>query len=244
MIKKAIQSIARSCGFDVRRIRSAPDWSTIPDSDLYAPLYSPWLGRGDFRRYFSIAEKKTLISPDRGYVLYTLLRQWLSVPGDVWECGVYKGGTAAMLAAMIAEFAPKKRLLLFDTFEGMPTTDPSKDLHQAGDFADTSLEAVIDYVGHKGICIARKGFIPDTFAGLEDSAICFAHIDVDIYRSIVDSLEFIWPRLSPGGVVVFDDYGFPSCPGARSAVDDFFAKTSSVPLCLASGQALVFKQYR
>jgi O-methyltransferase len=87
----------------------------------------------------------------------------------------------------------------------------------------------------------RQGFIPDTFCGLEQAQIAFAHIDVDIYKSIADCLNFIWPRLSVGGFMVFDDYGFPSCPGARASVDQFFVDKTCAPLCLQTGQALVFK---
>jgi O-methyltransferase len=123
----------------------------------------------------------------------------------------------------------------------MPATDSEKDLHQKGDFRDTSLEAVRAYVGNDDLCVFRPGFIPDTFQGLESSQIAFAHIDLDIYRSILDCLNFVWPRLSAGGFVVFDDYGFPSCPGARAAVDEFFSSRSCVPLCLPTGQAVVFK---
>lgn len=147
-----------------------------------------------------------------------------------------------MMAAVLAKIAVSKKLYLFDTFEGMPETDPRKDLHKKGDFADTSIESVSQYVGFPERCIPRKGFIPETFRGLEDAVISFAHIDVDIYRSILDCLQFIWPRLSIGGVIVFDDYGFPSCPGARAAVDEFFSGTSFIPLCLPTGQAIVFKQ--
>ncbi len=218
------------------------DTADIPDRDLYRPLFSPWLAQsGAFHHYYEIAAPRTLVSADRCHVLYTLLRQALGVEGDVWECGVYRGGTAAMLAALLAERKSTKRLFLFDTFEGMPATDAAKDKHLGGDFADTSAREVADYVGHAELCVIRKGFIPETFAGLESARIAFAHIDVDIYRSIIDCLDFIWPRLSPGGFVVFDDYGFASCPGARAAVDEFFHDQLAVPLCLPTGQAVVFK---
>jgi O-methyltransferase len=164
-----------------------------------------------------------------------------SNPGEVIECGVYKGGTAALLRSLLEESKSTKKLYLFDTFEGMPDTNPEKDWHKEGDFSDTFLEEVRSFVGGTEICIFRKGFIPNTFEGLYDITISFCHIDVDIYRSIIDSLDFIWPRLSSGGIIVFDDYGFPSCPGAREAVDDFFRDKSSIPLCLHTGQAIVFK---
>ena len=240
MIKKLIQSTANASGYEIRKIQPPPKLPDIPDAHLYQPLFSPWLAGGEFKKYHDLAASRTLVTPDRCHVLYTLVRQAANVPGDVWECGVYKGGTAGMFAAILNQYARDKKLHLFDTFEGMPETDASKDWHKSGDFSDTSLETVSKHVGFGGICVYHKGFIPDTFRGLENSKIAFAHIDVDIYKSILDCLAFMWPRMAAGGFVVFDDYGFPSCPGARLAVDEFFAGKKCFPLCLPTGQAVVF----
>ena len=246
-VKTSLKKAATSLGYEIRRYRPAATAPVdIPQAALYVlpqnsqPLYAPWRGE-DFARYFSIAAPRTSVSADRCYVLCTLLKQALSIEGDVWECGVYKGGTAAMLARIMQESGTSKKFYLFDTFSGMPETDKERDLHQKGDFADTSAEQVEAYVNAPGIAILRKGFIPETFSGLESRRIAFAHIDVDIYKSIMDCMHFIWPRLSSGGFVVFDDYGFPSCPGALQAVDEFFANTKARPLCLPTGQAVVFK---
>jgi O-methyltransferase len=167
--------------------------------------------------------------------------QSITKDGDVIECGVYKGGTAALMASCMHEAKLSKKLYLFDTFEGMPETDLEKDWHKKGDFSDTSIEAVKDFVGFPEMVNFRKGLLPLTFQGLENTRFCFAHIDLDIYRSIWDALEFIWPRLVTGGFIIFDDYGFPSCPGAREAVDEFFLNKDFVPLCIPTGQAIVFK---
>ena len=216
--------------------------ANLPDREQYVPLFSPWVAtQGEFHDFYRIAAPRTLVSRDRCHVLYTLLRQAVHVEGEVWECGVYRGGTAAMMARILKKYGPWKRLFLFDTFAGMPATDSQKDFHQQGDFADTSLESVQRFVQEAERCVYRQGFIPETFSGLESARIAFAHIDVDIYRSILDCLEFIWPRLAFGGMIVFDDYGFPTCPGAREAVDRFFSGKACRPLCLPTGQALVFK---
>ena len=184
------------------------------------------------------------MSADRCYVLYVLLRQALNSDGDVFECGVYRGGTACLFAEILRRRGSSKKLFLFDTFDGMPEADPAKDIHMRGDFADTSkekLEKELRSIGMLKRCEIRKGLIPDTFRGLESNAIAFAHVDVDLYASVWDSLAFIWPKISIGGFLVIDDYGFPTCPGAKSATDDFFADKPSVPLCLPTGQAIVFK---
>ena len=64
---------------------------------------------------------------------------------------------------------------------------------------------------------------------------------MDIYKSVIDCCEFIYPRLLKGGVLIFDDYGFRSCPGAKKAVDYFFRDKIEVPLILPTGQAIIFK---
>lgn len=263
VVKQALRSIVSALGYEVKRLNPpAPLKSNVnaqgdrvrqlnppapfkpkelPDGELYRPLFSPWLGEGEFKRLYRLAAPRTLVSADRCYVLYTLLRQAIHVNGDIWECGVYRGGTAAMIAAFLKQNMPSKRLFLFDTFEGMPETDENVDWHKEGDFSNTSLEAVADYVGYSDSCTFRRGLIPDTFIGLESAAIAFAHIDVDIYKSVIDCMKFVWPRVSVGGFVVFDDYGFPTCPGARAAVDEFFSSATCIPLCLKTGQAIVFK---
>lgn len=214
--------------------------SGIPDAEFYTPLFNPWLGYGEFQRFWEMCQPYTLVTADRCHTLYTLASQALSLQGDFWECGVYKGGTAILLAELLASQRTLSKLHLFDTFEGMPDTDPQKDLHRRGDFADTSLAAVQERVGRENKVVFHKGFIPHTFEGLEHTKIAFAHVDVDIYRSVLDCCLFIMPRLVQGGFVVFDDYGFPSCPGARQAVDEFFKDRKERPLVLPTGQAIVF----
>jgi len=213
----------------------------IPDQDYYRPIFSPWLGYGEFRRYYKLAQGATLVSPDRCWIIYSLCRQALFVEGDIWECGVYKGGTAAMLAKIVSDKAPFKRLHLFDTFAGMPDTDSNLDLHKCGDFKDTTLDVVKKYVGETALTVYHPGKIPLSFSGQENSRIAFAHIDVDIWQSVIDCCDFIFPRLSAGGFIVFDDYGFPTCPGARNAVDLYFSEKEVIPLVLPTGQAIIFK---
>lgn len=212
----------------------------IPDADRYRPLYSPWLAP-DFQAFYREISPYTLVSIERCWTLSQMLAQALNVEGDVMEAGVFRGGTARLLKLGVQKAGGGRNLLLFDSFEGMESVSRTADRHQQGDFADTSLEGVQSVVGVEPFIDYRKGWIPATFAGLERRAFCFAHIDLDLYQSIIDCLEFLYPRMSRGAVVVFDDYGFPSCPGARRAVEQFFARRPEKPLALMTGQALVFK---
>ncbi|HZB88768.1 MAG TPA: TylF/MycF/NovP-related O-methyltransferase [Terracidiphilus sp.] len=234
--KRLLKRVFRAAGFDVHRLAQAKPLE-IPDAALYQPLFSPWRSAAFAAEYARISAY-TLVSVDRSYVLASLATQALQLDGEIWECGVYKGGTAMLLAGRLSTSA--RTLRLFDTFAGMPETDTTKDLHKAGDFSNTSLETVRSRVRSDFVHF-HKGLIPETFLGLESSRIACAHVDVDIYSSIVACCEFIFPRLCVGGFMIFDDYGFPTCPGARAAVDDFFRERRACPLVLPTGQALVFK---
>lgn len=232
--------------------QSRTEQTEIPDSAFYRPfntetvsVFSPWLGYGAFSARYREIQAHTLVSPDRCHVLCSLATQAKSLDGHWYECGVFRGGTAMMLARLLVEGldGSEKKLHLFDTFEGMPETDKDFDLHSNGDFASCSVDQVKQRIKRiaPNASEIHQGFIPDTFSGLESHRISFAHIDVDILRSILDCCEFIYPRLESGGFMIFDDYGFKSCPGARKAVDEFFSDKPEFPLILPTGQAVVFK---
>lgn len=240
-IRSAILSLLNRFGYHlIRTVPPGPsaDTSQLPNAECYQPFFSPWYHDTEFQHAFSQAAPWTIVSIDRCHVLWSLATQTLNLPGDFLECGVYKGGTARLLAERLAN--SNKRLHLFDTFSGMPKTGPD-DFHSEGDFADTSLAAVRSHVAHGDRVEFHPGRIPETFVAGDMSPIAFAHIDVDIHRSIIDCCEHIYPRLVPGGVMIFDDYGFPSCPGARKAVDEFFADKPERPLILPNAQAIVIR---
>jgi O-methyltransferase len=182
----------------------------------------------------------TLVDWPRCYMLFQFAKQSAELPGDVAEVGVYRGGTARLLALTFAARA-KKTLHLFDTFEGMPSTDATVDHHRKGDFADTSLDSVQRQLEGCGDVRFYKGFFPDTAGPIQNSRFCMVHVDADIYQSVKDSCVFFYPRLEKRGIMVFDDYGFPSCPGARKAVDEFFSDKPERPVYLPSGQCVVVR---
>ncbi len=148
-----------------------------------------------------------------------------SVEGEVWECGVYLGGSAKVLQ----ELMPTRRLRLFDTFgPGIPVKNDKIDSHNVGDFS-ISTEQFQDIVNHfadKPLVSLHKGKIPETFTEEFDKCkIAFLHIDLDQYQSYLDTLDFCVHKMSSGGIVVFDDYAASTCPGATKAVDEWIANT-------------------
>ena len=182
-----------------------------------------------------------LVDRFRMLILKQLLLSTAPVAGEVWELGVYTGGTARLIRnVLVADEAPPP-LRLFDTFAGMPATDPARDLHQEGDFADVTLAGVQNLVGNEPFIDYRAGMVPTTFAGLEHVTIRFAHIDLDIHAPIAAAIAFVFPRMPPGGVMLFDDYGFATCPGARIAVNEAFDALRVPVVVLPTGQAFVSK---
>ena len=184
----------------------------------------------------------SLVDRFRMLVLKQLLLSTAPLDGEVWELGVYRGGTAALIRNTLAATPPAPRFRMFDTFSGMPATDPARDLHRAGDFADVSLADVQALVGADPFLDFRPGLVPETLVGLEDRAVRFAHVDLDIHAPIAAAIAFIFPRMPAGGIMLFDDYGFATCPGARLAIDEAFRGRSIPVIVLPTGQAFVIKR--
>jgi O-methyltransferase len=254
-MKTFIKSALRRSGYRIERIRQSegaldPDSkaaATLAASECYArfqtvcPIFQPWLGYGDFVPAFDGVRERTLVSPDRCYLLQKFAQHASQLSGDFIECGVFRGGTALLLARTLPTRTGK--LWLFDSFEGLSETSQEKgDFYKRGDFNESSFEAVSELLSPFSQKVElRKGWIPASFSGLENLQFSFAHVDVDIYDPALACCDYIYPRLVSGGVMMFDDYGYPACRGERNAVDKFFADKSQPVIALPSGQGLVIK---
>lgn len=141
-----------------------------------------------------------------------LMERAADVPGSVAECGVYKGGT---LPELMYAF-PGRAVYGFDTFEGLPASAwlPTE-IHAAGDFRD--VPALHDIASALAGSILVAGVFPQSAAGIADR-FAFVHIDFDFEVSTADAIEWFKPRMSPGGVIVFDDYRWQHCPGVERAI--------------------------
>ena len=161
--------------------------------------------------------ENTLITGDRLSAIVKLLR---TIPdeGVIIEAGVYKGGSLKT----IAETVPNREVIGFDTFEGMPEQMWNKEEpHQPGDFSDVSITFVKRFLNQNNNVTLVKGLFPFSADAYEHEKIAFAHLDLDFYESTKEALEWIWPRLVDGGIIVFDDYDWPNCPGVRKAIEEF-----------------------
>lgn len=201
----------------------------VPDARLYRPTFQPWL-LPEFRLLYDEVSRHTLLSAERAWMVYSLARQALSVEGDFFEAGVYRGGTARLMRRVLDRWPGPRHLHLFDTFAGMPQRDPLRDMHRQNDFHDTSIEIVSAFVGREESIVYHRGFMPETFSGHEGTYFAFSHVDVDIYQSVLDCCCFIYPRMARGGIMLFDDYGFSSCPERVRRWMSFFRISQSFRL--------------
>lgn len=236
----------RRLGYGVYRLPRSDGTAAGRGLDYYqrwsppVPLFAPWSGHPSFERLYEGVAAHSIVSRDRCYVLASLTAHASQLPGDLVECGVFRGGTALLICK--ASAGSGKRIYLFDSFEGLPANDPIKDVSfESGQFA-ADLESVERVLSEfADVVEIHKGWIPDTFARLDDRTYALAHIDVDLYRSALDCCEYFYPRLTAGGVLLFDEYGFADAVGERDAVDEFLADKPESPIVLPTGQAIVLK---
>jgi O-methyltransferase len=204
----------------------------------------------------------TMTGPDKIYALIQAVRYVARhrIPGDVVECGVWRGGSMQAVARTLASVGDTTRdLHLFDTYEGMPPpTD--RDVRRSDErtadellatespeeskvWAVATLEDVKDGFSRVPYPAERvhfvKGKVEDTIPSHAPEQISILRLDTDWYESTRHELEHLYPRLSPGGVLLLDDYGY--WEGAREAVDEFLEQSGERLLLMrmASGRLAV-----
>lgn len=170
----------------------------------------------------------------RSYMLYELLK---NIPaGEIAECGVFRGVTAYQIHR-----CTYRVVHLFDSFEGLSDRTPEDEGEGGRGIIACSLEEVQKNIG-TGSFRYYKGWIPERFEEVKDLKFAFVHIDVDVYQPTRDSLDFFYPRMVSGGIIVIDDYGFKAWPGCRKAVEEMADKHSFTVIGLTTGQGVVFKK--
>jgi O-methyltransferase len=151
------------------------------------------------------------------------------ISGSFAELGVYKGVTANIMY----EMDRNRTLHLFDTFEGFDEKDLLEENRKGGkyskkEFADTSVQAVREYINGGDKIVFHKGYFPETAIGLEQEEFAFVSIDADLYKPTLEGLNFFYKRLIPEGVLLIHDYNH-NWEGAKKAVDEF---VKVIPECI------------
>jgi O-methyltransferase len=174
---------------------------------------------------------------DRRWTVHQLAKLARKIPGDTAECGVLEGSSSYLICRTL----PDRNHFMFDSFEGC--SGPSGldngyfDEHALACGEDVVKENLKEFPN----AVCMKGWIPDRFPEVEDRRFSFVHIDVQQEQPTVDSLAFFYPRMNAGGIIIFDDYGFTTCPGARHGIDTFMADKSEPIIELPIGCAFIVK---
>jgi hypothetical protein len=165
------------------------------------------------------------------------------VPGALVECGVWRGGNLIVMSEMLRALgATGRQIVGFDTFEGMtePTDrDVSRDGEAARDLAPGGPWCLAGIEEVNRILKGQTSYAPidlvqgrveDTIPRSAPPEIALLRLDTDWYNSTMHELEHLYPRLSRGGVLIVDDYGY--WRGQQQAVDEYFTRQRSRPLLM------------
>lgn len=186
--------------------------------------------------------------PNYHWNLYTAV--WaayhcINIPGNFVELGVYKGMTTAIAAAYLDFQNIAKKWYLYDTFSGIPDDHLndkwSNDVYSKLD-PDQWYNEVRDLFKNYPNVEVIRGKVPDSFSQALPEKIAFMHIDMNSAKAELDALERLFDRVSPGGMILFDDYGWPVALAQRVVEDKFMQERNYMILELPTGQGLVIKR--
>lgn len=216
-------------------------------SDIHLPrVYAPWNLTPDFVKTYQAIRNNTLVNIYRCWELWQLVEQTAKLqPGAILEVGVWRGGSGALMAKKALIGGSTDPVYLCDTFEGVVKAGSNDSVYKGGEHADTSQDIVENLFHAMGISSARilKGVFPEQTAHLIEPEVRFrlCHIDVDVYQSTREVTEWVWDRMVPGGVVVYDDYGDQTCDGVTRYIEELASMGDRLVFCNVNAHAIVVK---
>jgi len=241
MVKRLIQGLLNRSGYHVIRLSSGGTYESI----LPLATYAPWNASAEFRAVWTAVRNNTLVDIFRCWELWQLVGQTTKLSGSFIEVGVWRGGTGALIASAAKANGTATPLYLCDTFHGVVKAGVHDSAYKGGEHANTSIPTVKALMQSLGLTNYRilEGIFPDATAHLipDNERFRLCHIDVDVYESARDIVDWVWNRIVPGGLVVFDDYGFEVCPGITRLVNEQVGMSDRLVFHNLNGHAIVIK---
>ena len=248
--KKAVRRVLAAAGWDIRRI-GTPAKSFLFESDgAFTEIY-----RRGLQATGSGLDPEVV--PQRLYNAVQFLRHTADLEGETAECGAFLGLSSFVFCHHLLLSRPQFRgegYHIFDSFEGL-STPGAEDLIIDGTYGSVgtstrpegafagALDRVKLALRDFPLIEYHVGWIPAAFAGLPEKRYRFVHLDLDLYQPIKGAIEYSYPRLVTGGVVVVDEYALPRWPGAQKAVDEYcHAHSLAAPVALTTGNGLLIKK--
>lgn len=208
--------------------------------------YAPWISDYEFIKIFNEIKPNTLVDIYRCYELWEITEKICSLDNNAHfiEIGVWRGGTAGIIGRKLSLLNSKADFYLADTFTGVKKSSEKDTFYFDNEHGDTSNEIVKDFLQNKyGNYKILNGIFPEETSNLinEQIKFGFCHIDVDVYNSAKDIVDWIWDKLIIGGVIVFDDYGFHYCDGVTKFVNEQKSRVDCIVVHNLNGHALMIK---
>jgi O-methyltransferase len=201
-----------------------------------------WWDEPAFNEYLVRFSEMNGMNTDRRWMLYQLTRLVRNVPGDTAECGVFNGAGSYIICKVTQDDGLHHRMHhIFDSFEGLSKPSEFDGKHWREGDLSCLLKIVTENLSDFNNISIHKGWIPQRFSDVERKNFCFVHIDVDLYQPTLDSIEFFYPRTNKGGLILCDDYGFTSCPGATKAMNEFLQDKIEKVISLSGGGGFFIK---
>lgn len=208
--------------------------------------YAPWDGDLEFMEIYDRAKTHTLVDKYRMYELWQLTEQVskLDSSASFLEVGVWRGGTAAIMGKKLELLKLNRKIYLADTYTGVVKSNEKDLFYTNSEHSDTSLTIVENLI--KDIKVNYEqlvGIFPEDTSDkiCENEKFALCHIDVDVYQSAKDIVEWVWNRLIIGGVIIFDDYGFHTCTGVTELVNNLQTMNDRLVIHNINGHAIFVK---
>jgi hypothetical protein len=166
----------------------------------------------------------------------------LHVPGDFVECGVLRGFCSAVIVDYLNFATVPKTYYLYDTFSGIPAEFDTEHHDQPNMHAPRLYENVCERFAPYPNVRVVKGIVPHVLHEAAPEKIAFLHLDMNSSKSEIAALEVLFDRISPGGIVIFDDYGWLMYQAQQIAEDEFARQRDYRILELPTGQGLLLKR--
>ena len=253
-VKKGIHStLRRSLGVEVHRVgvQAPPE----PENLLYErdELFLASHNK-------AIAATQTIGDTQKRRRRFYDLLQWFKftweLDGAMVECGCWKGLSSLMMCEALRSHDPQftgQDYVIFDSFEGL---SPRSQEDEITDTRVTTRDLINNLDGRhfaaaeQDVRAALKdfpeieyvaGWLPQSLAGQPERSYRFVHVDVDLYEPTRGCIEYFYPRLISGGVLICDDYGSLNWPGAKQAIDDFCTQNNVRLVALSSASCVIIK---
>lgn len=163
--------------------------------------------------------------------------------GDFVECGVYKGFCSFFLVNYLDFGNMDRSFYLYDTFAGIPEAYKEGSPVRDGAYSEPNLlkDATERFASFDNVKVI-EGVVPEVLEGVSPEKIAFLHLDMNSALSELGALEVLFDRIVPGGMIVFDDYGWQSYRAQKQAEDEFMRQRDYKIMELPTGQGLLVKR--